>query len=119
MAVDSASMFAQVIQEHLELKRRNSALEHEMPLGKYMSDDPFENHPLFKTEEQARIEDTMDGLPGIESHTTSLDWPTADALFVEPEEALGQPTEAHPAVESEDRSDESLWSRSRDFDWGD
>ena len=61
MAVDSPSMFAQVIQEHLELKRRNSALEHEMPLGKYMHDDPFENHPLFKTEEQARIEETMDG----------------------------------------------------------
>ena len=57
-------MFAQVIQEHLELKRRNSALEHEMPLGKYMHDDPFENHPLFKTEEQARIEDTMDGVRG-------------------------------------------------------
>ena len=76
MAVDTASMFAQVIQEHLELKRRNSALEHEMPLGKYMHDDPFENHPLFKTEEQARIEDTIDGVPGIESHETSLDWPT-------------------------------------------
>jgi len=55
MAVDTSSMFAQVIQDHLELKRRNAALEHEMPLEKYMSDDPFENHPLFKTEEQARI----------------------------------------------------------------
>src|SRR5215813_4884865 len=76
MAVDTSSMFAQVIQEHLELKRRNSALEHEMPLGKYMTEDPFENHPLFKTEEQARIEDTMDGVVGIESHTTSLDWPS-------------------------------------------
>ncbi len=83
MAVDTASMFAQVIQEHLELKRRNSALEHEMPLGKYMHEDPFENHPLFKTEEQARIEDTIDGLPGIESHETSLDWPTTDDTFIE------------------------------------
>jgi hypothetical protein len=54
-----------VIQEHLELKRRNAALEHEMPLERYMSDDPFENHPLFKTEEQARIEDTMDGMQSI------------------------------------------------------
>src|SRR5207245_9756786 len=77
MAVETPSMFARVIQEHLELKRRNSALEHEMPLGKYMSDDPFENHPLFKTEEQARIEDTMDGGVGIESHATSRDWPSA------------------------------------------
>ena len=32
-----------------------------MPLQRYESEDPFENHPLFKTEEQARIEETMDG----------------------------------------------------------
>ena len=76
-------MFAQVIQDHLELKRRNAALEHEMPLGKYMHDDPFENHPLFKTEEQARIEDTMDGVEGIESHETSLDWPTTEDTFID------------------------------------
>jgi hypothetical protein len=76
MAVDTPSMFAQVIQEHLELKRRNAALEHEMPLERYLSDDPFENHPLFKTEEQARIEDTMDGIPGIEAEETHLDWPS-------------------------------------------
>ena len=62
MPVETPSLFAQVIQDHLELKRRNSALEHEMPLTRYMSDDPFENHPLFKTEEQARIEETMDGV---------------------------------------------------------
>jgi hypothetical protein len=125
MAVDSPSMFAQVIQEHLELKRRNSALEHEMPLGKYMHDDPFENHPLFKTEEQARIEDTMDGVESIESHATSLDWPTTEDTFIDaPSESpsvADQVTEAHPAVEGqpEERSDENLWSRSRDFDWGD
>jgi hypothetical protein len=121
MAVDTASMFAQVIQEHLELKRRNSALEHEMPLGKYMHEDPFENHPLFKTEEQARIEDTIDGLPGIESHETSLDWPTTDDTFIEQPQTTTaeQPTEAHETVDPEERSDENLWSRSRDFDWGD
>jgi hypothetical protein len=127
MAVDTASMFAEVIQEHLELKRRNSALEHEMPLEKYMHDDPFENHPLFKTEEQARIEDTMDGVQGIESHETSLDWPTTEDTFIEePQDALvasvEEPTETHPAVpaaEPDERSDENLWSRSRDFDWGD
>ena len=61
MTVETVSRFATVIQEHLELKRRNAALEHEMPLEKYMPDDPFQNHPLFKTEEQARVEDTMDG----------------------------------------------------------
>ena len=123
MAVDTSSMFAQVIQEHLELKRRNSALEHEMPLGKYMNEDPFENHPLFKTEEQARIEDTMDGVVGIESHETSLDWPTTgDDTFIDQAtvERIEQPTEPHEVGRSTDeRSDETLWSRSRDFDWGD
>src|ERR1044072_1083328 len=84
MAVETPSMFAQVIQEHLELKRRNSALEHEMPLERYMSDDPFENHPLFKREEQARLEDTMDDVQGIEAETTSLDWPTTEDTFIAP-----------------------------------
>jgi len=98
MAVDTSSMFARVIQEHLELKRRNSALEHEMPLGKYMADDPFENHPLFKTEEQARIEDTMDGTESIPSeHLASL-----------------APPQTEPAAD-----EDTLWGRSRDFDWGD
>src|SRR3954467_14979114 len=84
MPVETPSMFAQVIQDHLELKRRNSALEHEMPLEKYMSDDPFENHPLFKTEEQARIEDTMDGVQGIEAEEPSLDCPTTEDTFTDP-----------------------------------
>ena len=44
---------------------------------------------------------------------TSLEWPAAsEAAF--PEEA------AEPTEESvEPQSDEALWSRSRDFDWGD
>ena len=127
MAVDSPSMFAQVIQDHLELKRRNSALEHEMPLGKYMHDDPFENHPLFKTEEQARIEDTMDGVEGIESHATSLDWPTTEDTFIDEPRAplaplpVSEETQeaAVPVTEPDGPSDDNLWSRSRDFDWGD
>src|SRR6266511_2478059 len=60
---ESASLFAQAIQEHLELKQRNALLEREMPIDVYKSEDPFENHPLFKTEEQARLEETMDGAP--------------------------------------------------------
>ena len=82
MAVEAPSMFAQVIQDHLELKRRNAALEHEMPLERYLTDDPFENHPLFKTEEQARVEDTMDGVQSIVDEPTSLDWPTVEDTFV-------------------------------------
>ena len=112
---DTTSLFASVIQEHLELRRRNAALEHEMPLERYMPDDPFENHPLFKTEEQARIEDTLDGAQTIVDEPTSLEWPAAsEAAF--PEEPPPEPTEE--SVE-EAPSDEALWSRSRDFDWGD
>ncbi len=122
MAVDTPSMFAQVIQDHLELKRRNAALEHEMPLEKYMSDDPFENHPLFKTEEQARIEDTMDGVHGIEAEETSLDWPTTEDTFISSPAMPLVPEateEAAAPPEPDQASDENLWSRSRDFDWGD
>jgi hypothetical protein len=97
---DSASLFAQAIQEHLELKQRNSLLEREMPLDVYKSEDPFENHPLFKTEEQARLEETMDGQL------------RADEL--QPTIVLNWPVQESPAGE-----DSSLWSRSRDFDWGD
>jgi hypothetical protein len=118
-SVDSPSMFAQVIQEHLELKRRNAALEHEMPIEKYMSDDPFQNHPLFKTEEQARVEDTMDGVQSIEDEPTSLDWPVSEDTFLDAPTVIATPEEVEEEAKSEEASDESLWSRSRDFDWGD
>jgi hypothetical protein len=102
MPVETSSLFAQVIQEHLELRDRNSQLETRMPIDQYMSEDPFENHPLFKTEEQARLEDTMEGLEAPEAVAVAspLGWPGEDA----------------PAAEE---TDEGLWSRSRDFDWGD
>jgi hypothetical protein len=118
MAVESPSLFAQVIQDHLELKRRNAALEHEMPLNRYLTDDPFENHPLFKTEEQARVEDTMDGVQSIVDEPTSLDWPTVEDTFVnQPAITVARdPEEEEPQQEA---SDENLWSKSRDFDWGD
>jgi len=119
-SVDSPSTFAQVIQEHLELKRRNAALEHEMPIEKYMSDDPFENHPLFKTEEQARVEDTMDGVQSIEDEVTSLDWPVSEDTFIDaPTVIVPPPPEGDEEEKSEEASDERLWSKSRDFDWGD
>jgi hypothetical protein len=103
MPVETPSMFAKVIQDHLELKERNARLEDSMPLGHYKIADPFDNHPLFKTEEQARLEETMDGEePVVTSEPTVLAWP-------------GEDTAEHPAVESE----EGLWGRSRDFDWGD
>ena len=106
MTVDTPSYFAQVIQDHLELKRRNSLLESDMPLDRYIHEDPFENHPLFKTEEQARIEDTLDGEPAVAAHSGRVvDWVGEDTV----EYAL-------PDVEG---NGDGLWSRSREFDWGD
>ncbi len=96
--------FARVIEDHLELKRRNAGLDGEMPLSRYSVDDPFENHPLFKTEEQARIEDTLDGSEPDLSVETVLTWPQN-----------GDVEEAADAADPED----SFWGRSRDFDWGD
>jgi hypothetical protein len=115
MPVETPSLFSQVIQDHLELKRRNSTLEHEMPIERYMSDDPFENHPLFKTEEQARLEDTMDGVTSIVDEPTSLTWPTEESFMPVPEVL----EETQEAAGPDQPSDENLWSRSRDFDWGD
>ena len=102
MPVETPSLFTRVIEEHLELKQRNAELERSMPIERYKAGDPFENHPLFKTEEQARIEETMDGGVKVPQDAELLSWP-------------GEDTVEHPPP----LADESLWSRSRDFDWGD
>ena len=78
MPVETPSVFAHVIQEHLELKRRNSELDSDMPLERYEATDPFENHPLFKTEEQARIEETMDGEESIPADLVKITYFTTD-----------------------------------------
>ena len=97
--METSSLFAQVIQDHLELKQKNSELEGELPLDRYKSDDPFENHPLFKSEEQARLEETLEGVEAPEP-SPALPWPGED------ETAEGAAL------------DDGLWGRSRDFDWG-
>ena len=94
--------FARVIEDHLELKRRNAELDGNMPLNRYRVEDPFENNPLFKTEEQARLEDTLDGVEPELDASTALAWPVDSS-------------EEPVAADQED----SLWGRSRDFDWGD
>lgn len=104
MPVETPSLFARVIQDHLELQRQNAELEPQMPLDHYRIEDPFDNHPLFKTEEQARLEETMDGVPAID--TSVLTW-------------RGEETLEHAVVAGEPNEDSGLWSRSRDFDWGD
>ena len=57
-----ASSLSRAIQEHLDLKQRNAGLAGAMPIDRYSVEDPFENHPLFKSEEQARLEETLDGV---------------------------------------------------------
>ena len=47
MPVETPSIFAQVIEEHLALKEKNSRLGGAMPIEQYKDGDPFENHPLF------------------------------------------------------------------------
>ena len=102
MPVETSSLLARAIQDHLELKRKNAELEPSMPLDRYKSADPFDNHPLFKTEEQARLEETL----------------ATDVLV-----HAAEPLPAWPSDETLERPlpefDASLWSRSRDFDWGD
>ena len=104
MTVEGSMSFAKVIEEHLELKRRNAALDTEMPLDRYKVDDPFGNHPLFKSEEQARIEETLDGEPAAELSSERLPWPGEETVESVEGAAL----------------DEALWTgRPRDLDWGD
>ena len=103
-AETETSLFTRVIQEHLELKERNARLEPSMPIGRYKDDDPFHNHPLFKTEEQARLEETMDGEEAVPVEAHVAAWPGESEETIE-----------HAASEL----DSGLWSRSRDFDWGD
>jgi hypothetical protein len=97
MPVETETTFARAIQDHLSLKERNCDLD--VSIDRYAIEDPFLNHPLFKSEEQARLEETLDGAPAVEPVST-LPWPGEDSI-------------EGPAL------DEELWGRSRDFDWGD
>ena len=111
MPVETPSLFAQVIRDHLELKEKNSDLDRRMPIDRYRSDDPFDNHPLFKTEEQARLEETMDGVePDFVANSTvaNLPWP-------------GEATAENASASAGEIEDSGFWKvdRARDFDWGD
>ena len=119
MSVDAETSFSRAIQEHLDLKQRNAELGPEMPIGRYEVEDPFENHPLFKSEEQARLEETME---------TVLDEPLAEAPQApsedEAEIAAEEPSTSPLPWPGEDSTEgpalvDGLWGRSRDFDWGD
>jgi hypothetical protein len=117
MPVETPSIFAQVIKEHLDLKEQNARLGHAMPIEHYADGDPFENHPLFKSEEQARIEETMDGVEPDFSDTSLEDvgvWPGEDSI----EEVTTETREAATVPAGEESA---FWGNggARDFDWGD
>ncbi len=112
MSVDAETNFASAIQEHLDLKQRNADLGDDMPIDRYEVEDPFENHPLFKSEEQARLEETLESV---------VDEPLAGAsLLVEDPAADASPL-PWPGEESTEGPAlaDGLWNNSRDFDWGD
>jgi hypothetical protein len=121
MPVETPSLFAEVIKDHLALKEQNSELDRHMPIDRYKNEDPFQNHPLFKTEEQARLEETMDGeTPDFVAHgvdTGSVGANHVDASLPWPGEETAVAA-APPAAEIEDSG---FWAvdRARDFDWGD
>ena len=107
MSVDAGTSLARAIQEHLDLKQRNADLGGDMPIDRYEVEDPFENHPLFKSEEQARLEETFE---------SAVEEPVAvGAVEEEPASALPWPGEH--STEGPALAD-GLWGKSRDFDWG-
>jgi hypothetical protein len=68
----NGSLFAAAIEDHLALKRRNSKLDADLPLDQFIAADPFTNHPLFKSEDQARREEEETGdHPAIELADTA------------------------------------------------
>ena len=98
----SGSLFSSVIEDHLALKRQNSRLDGEMPIDEFIVDDPFQNHPLFKTEDDARREDEETG----EHPVVSLEMP-ADTLTM-------------PAVSDEVDGEARGWMETttdQDFRW--
>jgi hypothetical protein len=98
----SGSLFASVIEDHLALKRRNGHLDDQMPIDEFVVDDPFENHPLFKTEDDARREEEETG----EHPAVALEMP-ADTLTMP---ALPEPGDFEPRGWMETTTDQ-------DFRW--
>ena len=125
MAVDTPSMFAQVIQEHLELKRRNAALEHEMPLEQVHERRSVREPPALQ-DRGAGADRGHDGRRARDRRarrprSTGRRPRTRSSTSRAPSRAVSRQTEeaARAGRRAGQPSDENLWSRSRDFDWGD
>jgi hypothetical protein len=88
-------LFADSIHEHLELKRRNARLERTMPLDRYrVADVDVDNHRLFKSAAEARLEETQGVAGGNDG------WPTAEG------DTGGYPPD-------------QFWPPTTAFNWGD
>jgi hypothetical protein len=122
MPVETSSLFSRVIEDHLALKERNARLDPTMPIDRYKDEDPFDNHPLFKSEEEARLEETMDGVEPDFSDASLEDvgvWPgeqQAAPVVVEEPTAENVAPPVAPVAE-----DSGFWGNgnAREFDWGD
>ena len=67
---NAQSLFSAVIEDHLQLKRRNAMLEGTMPIDAFKPRDPFQNNALFKTEHEAMLEEAETG----EHPAVTLEW---------------------------------------------
>ena len=83
------SLFASAIEHHLELKRRNQHLDGDLPLDEFIGDDPFANHPLFKTEADARREEEETGEHPVVAHM--YEPPVEDTQSMPAVEATDEP----------------------------
>jgi hypothetical protein len=126
LSIDADTPFSRAIEEHLSLKKRNAGLDGAMPLDRYGVADPMENHPLFKSEEQARLEETFETMP--EEQLVAEEAPETNgarlvpAAAVAPDPVEAPVTNSLPWPGQDDAEgpalDEGLWGKSRDFDWG-
>jgi hypothetical protein len=135
LSIDADTPFSRAIEEHLSLKKRNAGLDGAMPLDRYEQADPMENHPLFKSEEQARLEETFETMPEEPlvaeetPHSNGSHEParvpvasTASETPEPPDSPEAPVTNSLPWPGQDEAEgpalDEGLWGKSRDFDWG-
>ena len=121
-SIDADTPFSRAIEEHLSLKKRNAGLDGEMPLDRYEVADPMENHPLFKSEEQARLEETFETMPEQPLQPRLRSPRRARAVRSRRDRAPSTRDHSLPWPGQDDAEgpalDEGLWGKSRDFDWG-
>jgi hypothetical protein len=122
MSVETSSMFSRVIEDHLALKERNARLGETMPIDRYKDEDVFENNPLFKSEEQARIEETMDGVEPDFSDASLEDvgvWPGEQPQVQEAAPVVEEQTAESVVPVAEESGFWGTSGSAREFDWGD